>query len=195
MDKTIEVPQKKKGGWPLGKARSKKNTVVAAAAKPSNLIAKMKARPNWESPEFRGEGIDGNDRLHIDPDKVKQLHRDGVALQWVTRAVRGKEMPEETAKFLKGGWTPVSNDDFDGVLDGMFMPHGTDDVITVDDCMLVARPAEMNKRAQERQRVLATEPVESTEAVFRYGLSMPGGDHASVKNKLEKRFERISIPD
>src|SRR5882672_9069275 len=96
-DEAIIDAPKRRGGWPRGKPRQAKaaltpEDVVAAAdraAKPPSLMAKMKARPNWESDDFVGVGTDGVDRLNIPKDILLALHRDGVALQWVTRAVRG----------------------------------------------------------------------------------------------------------
>src|SRR5215467_7402264 len=126
------------------RVRMSKEDVAAAAdraEKGRSMIAKMKARPNWESEDFVGVGQDGIDRLHIPDDKVLALARDGVSLQWITRSIRGQDTPQEVSKMEKGGWTPVHQEDFDGMLDGLFMPKGKNDApICVDDCMLVARP-------------------------------------------------------
>jgi hypothetical protein len=175
---------------------------VAAAAdraevKPS-LMAKMKARPNWESDDYVGVGVDGVDRLRIPDEIVKSLHRDGVSLQWVTRSVRGQEMPQELSKMTRGGWTPVHQSDFEGLLDGMFMSKGLDDVITVEDCMLVARPAEIQakaKRAEKRDSML---PLQIAEEQIGHGIpNVTGSGHhtATRGNMIKKHLERVEIPE
>jgi hypothetical protein len=198
------VEPKRRGGWPRGKPRQAKvvptpETVkVAADRAMSPMLAKMKARPNWESDDFVGVGYEGADRLHIPPDVVKALYRDGIALQWVTRSVRGQETPQELSKMTKGGWTPVHQSDFDGRLDGMFMPKGVDDPITVEDCLLVARPAEIQAKARIAQRREAARPLQIAEEQLGHGIpNVTGSDHhtATRGNIIKKSMERIEIPD
>lgn len=198
---------KRKGGWPAGKPRGKKTPeaeavaaepVVARAAVPQRnpMMAKMKARPNWESDDYVGVGQDGVDRLRIPPEIVESLYRDGVALQWVTKSVRGQETPQELAKMTRGGWTPVSQSDFDGLLDGMFMSKGVDDVITVDDCMLVARPAEIQKKAKLAERREAGRPLQIAEEQLGHGIpGVTGSNHKSVQNSIKRTMERVEIPE
>ena len=203
---TIETDTKHKGGWPKGKPRGRRMTptpeAIAAAAdratvKPS-LMAKMKARPNWESDDFVGVGIDGVDRLRIPDDIIQSLHRDGVALQWVTRSVRGQETPQELSKMTRGGWTPVHQSDFDGLLDGMFMSKGLDDVITVEDCMLVARPAEIQAKARRAERRDSMLPLQIAEEQLGHGIpNVTGSNHptATRGNSIKKSMERVEIPE
>jgi hypothetical protein len=204
-----EQTPKRKGGWPAGKPRGKKTTESAAEpaetpvqimmreqkARPT-MLGKMKARPNWDSEDFVGVGMDGVDRLRIDPEVVQALARDGVALQWITKSVRGQEMPQETAKFIRGGWTPVHQSDFDGLLDGRFMPKGQDEPIVVDDCMLVARPMELQQKAQRAQYKDAGRPLQITEEQLGHGIpNVTGSNHKSVHNTIKKSMDRIEIPE
>jgi hypothetical protein len=59
-------PVKRRGGWPKGKPRAAKTVEEVKAAadraqtKPS-LMSKMKSRPNWESDDFVGVGLDAVD--------------------------------------------------------------------------------------------------------------------------------------
>lgn len=199
---------KKTGGWPKGRPRGKKiagpvaadpvEPVVARAAVPARnpMLSRMKARPNWESEDYVGVGQDGVDRLRIPPEIVESLYRDGVALQWVTKSVRGQETPQELAKMTRGGWTPVSQSDFDGLLDGMFMSKGIDDVITVDDCMLVARPAEIQKKARTAERREASRPLQIAEEQLGHGIpGVTGSNHKSVQNSIKRTMERVDIPE
>ena len=208
MTTETSTPAKRKGGWPAGKPRGKKDaapvaadtteSVVARAAVPARnpMLGKMKARPNWESDDYVGVGQDGVDRLRIPPEIVESLYRDGVALQWVTRSVRGQETPQELAKMTKGGWTPVSQSDFDGLLDGMFMSKGVDDVITVDDCMLVARPAEIQKKSKMAERREAGRPLQIAEEQLGHGIpGVTGSNHKSVNNSIKRTMERVEIPE
>ena len=195
-----------KAGWPKGKPRGRRQTpapeaIVAAAdraaVKPS-LMSRMKARPNWESDDFVGVGTDGVDRLNIPKDILLALHRDGVALQWVTRAVRGMETPQELSKMTRGGWTPVHQSDFGGLLDGMFMSKGVDDVITVEDCMLVARPAEIQAKARRAEERDARMPLQIAEEQLGHGIpNVTGSNHptATRGNQIKKSMERIEIPE
>lgn len=200
---TDTAAPKRRGGWPRGKPRAKavtREAVVAAAdrAMVHPLLAKMKARPNWESDDFVGVGTDGADRLRIPPEVVQALYRDGIALQWVTRSVRGMETPQELSKMTKGGWTPVHQSDFDGMLDGMFMSKGIDEPIAVEDCLLVARPAEIQTKARAAQRREAARPLQIAEEQLGHGIpNVTGSDHATALrgNQIKKSMERIEIPE
>lgn len=190
----------KRGGWPKGKPRLNPAVIKAKAdaAEPKNMLSKMKALPNWESDDYVGVGQDGVDRLRIPQEIVENLRRDGVALQWITRSVRGMETPQEVSKFTRGGWTPVHQSDFDGILDGMFMPKGHPDVIGVDDCMLVARPAEIDSKARMSSGREARRPMQVVEEQLGRGIpNVTGSDHptATRGNQIKKTFERIEFAE
>ena len=173
---------------------------AAQSTKPAKsdggVFSKMKARPNWDDNTADAVGDEGTDRLKIPRELIDKMARDGVALQWVTRSVRGQDAPQETAKFVKGGWTPVHQSDFDGIFDGMFMPKGVDDVIGVEDCMLVARPMEIQRKAKQRERHQAGEPLRIKQAELGAGLNMPGGNHPSAirQNRINITREGIEVP-
>lgn len=191
---------KKARGWPKGKPRVTKAKIMAMAdrAEPVSMLKKMKARPNWEGEDFVGAGIDGVDRLKIPDEIVDALRRDGMALQWITRSVRGMETPQEVSRMTRGGWTPVHQEDFDGLLDGLFMPKGHSDVIGVDDCMLVARPVEIDSKARSANFRQARRPLQVVEDQIGHGI--PGVTGSDVhryggKNTINKSFERIEFQD
>lgn len=195
---------RKRGGWPKGKKRLKTEplpkAVVEAAVERAvkrPMIAQMKAKPNWDDDTAWEVGEEGADRLRIPQEIVNSLARDGIALQWITRSVRGMEMPQEVSKMTKGGWTPVHQSDFSGLLDGMFMPKGTDDVIGVDDCMLVARPMHIHQQAKKREKAQANSPINIRAAELGAGINVPGGNHptAIAGNRINKTVERIEIPE
>jgi len=199
---------KRRGGWPKGKPRAKlePEAIVDAANRAEQRAAlpgdkrtmKMKARPNWEGDDYVGVGQDGSDRLKVPDDIVDALYRDGYALQWITRSVRGQETPQEVSKMTRGGWTPVHQSDFDGLLDGQFMPKGQDDVIVVDDCMLVARPVEIHVKSKMMERKEANRPLQITEDQLGRGIpGVTGSDHptATRGNLIKKHMERVEIPE
>lgn len=97
----------------------------------------------------------------------------------------------------RGGWTPVHGSDFDGVLDGLFTTKGSEGVIAVDDCMLVARPTQIQQKAKMQERRQALAPVSITEQQIGRGLPVAGGNHPSATrgNHITKdQWERIDIP-
>lgn len=211
MTDEIDTPApapKKRTGWPKGKPRPRKAApptpeVIKAVADRAEaraggkpMLAKMRSLPNWDDDTIVGIGEEGADRLRIDPEIVKRLANDGVALQWITRSVRGQDAPQELSKFTKGGWTPVHQSDFDGEFDGMFLPKGLDEVITVEDAMLVARPMAIHQKAKAREREMAREPVQIKESELGAGINVPGGNHPSAtrQNRINRTVERIEIP-
>jgi hypothetical protein len=155
---------------------------------------KMKARPNWEDPDFGFEP--GADVLSISQEKVDALARDGVALEWATSSVYGQEMKRELRQTYANGWTPVHLSDFDGILDdGKFAPKGADENIQVGACMLVARPSALHQKAKMQARRDANEQLLLPQQMAQQGIPVPGGNHRSVRNEINVYQERIDIPD
>jgi hypothetical protein len=196
------VEPAKRRGWPKGKSRAPQAKPAPEAVKAAADRAqrpKIKARPNWESDDFIGVGMDNVDRLRVRSDKLDAIHRDGYALQWCTRAVRGQETPQELAQMEKGGWTPVHQSDFDGLLDGDFMPKGHDEPIVVDDCILMVRPVEIHAKSKLMERREANGRVQTIEAQMKTtGISgVSGANHptATRGNMINKTVERIEIPE
>lgn len=170
---------------------------AADRAEKPNIWSKMKARPNWESEDFVGVGLEQASRIGIPEEVVLNLARDGVSLQWITRAIRGEATPQHVAQMEKGGWTPVHQQDFDGVLDGMFMPKGHNETpIVVDDCMLVARPLSLQAKAERAQRRDANLPLQIAEEQIGHGIpGVTGATGPGVRNTIKKSMERVEIPD
>src|SRR6267142_6935206 len=127
-------------------SRPRKNPVVERdvkhEAKPS---LKMRAKPNWET--IDPSASDSSDKLHVPP----HMFPPGMALQWVTESVLGQPFPQHRSGFEKKGWTPVHQEDFDGQLNGMFMPKGADGEIKMTGMVLMARPKEMNVKAKRQE--------------------------------------------
>ena len=166
-------------------------------AKPVEAVApksfKMKAKPNWET--FDATAQDTPDRLHIDPDKVPE----GFSLQWVTDSVYGQSMSQHRSGFERKGWTPVHQEDFDGVFDGMFMPKGAQGEIMNEGLVLMARPKEFSDKAALLEKRAAMSQVLIKEQALRGGdIPIPSDPRHSTAlnfNKIGKTYERLPIPE
>jgi len=163
---------------------------AAEAAKPKRPM--MKAKPNWEEydPEDQSQ-----DRLSIPP----ELFPEGFDFQWITDSVLGQAFPRIRADFERKGWTPVHQQDFDGILDGKFMPKGMDGPIEVDGLVLMARPLELSIRAKKMDHQRAREAVLIKQQQLTGG-DMPGvsldSRHPSAvnSNRINRTIEPITIP-
>ena len=156
---------------------------------------KMKAKPNWDEDDVGGMEDESPDRLGIDPAIVPE----GMSLQWVTDSVYGQGVPQHRARFEKRGWTPVHQEDFDGVLDGMFMPRGADGEIKVDGMVLMARPEEITRKAKLSERRKAQEIIRIKEQALRGGdinTSLDSQHPSALQtNRINRTMERLEIPE
>lgn len=156
---------------------------------------KMKAKPNWEEDDIEGMSDESPDRLRVDPEIIPE----GMSLQWVTDSVYGQAVPQHRAKFEKRGWTPIHQEDFDGAFDGLFMPKGAEGEIKVDGMVLMARPAEMTRKAKISERIKAQEVIRIKEQALRGGdinTSLDSQHPSALKtNRISRTMERIQIPE
>lgn len=154
----------------------------------------MKAKPNWEDIDPATLDVTTPDKLRIAPDLVP----DGMSLQWVTESVYGQPVPQHRAEFEKKGWTPVHQDDFDGIYDGMFMPKGAPGEIKMDGLVLMARPIELTRRAQRRDKQEAIDRVRLKEQAWLGGdvnTSLDSRDPSALKaNRISRSMERLEVP-
>lgn len=155
---------------------------------------KMKAKPNWDDDDISGLGEESPDRLGIAPELVPE----GMSLQWVTDSVYGQQVPQHRARFEKRGWTPVHQEDFDGAFDGMFMARGAPGEIKVDGMVLMARPAEMTRKATLDDRRKANDVIRIKESALRGGdinTSLDSQHPSALKtNRINRTMERVEIP-
>lgn len=180
-----ETPVKRGPGRPPGS----KNKPAESTVK-----YKMKAKPNWDEADIDGLEDESPDRLAVDPAIVPE----GMSLQWVTDSVYGQAVPQHRARFEKRGWTPVHQEDFDGVFDGLFMPKGADGEIKVDGMVLMARPEEMTRKAMLGDRRKARDVIRIKEQALRGGDINTSLDsqHPSAlsTNRINRTMERIHVP-
>lgn len=191
-------------GWPKGKPRGPRKVQAdhitgtnfespATNKPPSGGRWKMKAAHNWESMDGLSESPD---RFHIPKNILARIP--GMSFQWVTKEVYGQIQHQHMADFTKTGWTPVHQEDFDGIFDGMFMPRGAEGEINNGGLVLMARPQEITDRALEKDYRKAKEQIQIKERALRGG-DLPGvrdADHESAlrTNRIKKHREPIAIP-
>ena len=173
-----------------GPGRPRKNLVVEPKQPPKQL--KMKAKPNWEN--FEADSDDTPDRLRISPDMIPE----GMSAQWVTDSIYGQAVPQHRADFERKGWTPVHQEDFDGIYDGMFMPKGMQGEINVEGLVLMMRPKQITDKAKITDRRRAREQVAIKEQALRGGdlpISLDSTHPSALQsNRITKTVERISVP-
>ena len=187
------TPLKRKPGRPRKAPELSADALKSVVDKPERKQLKMKAKPNWET--FDASTDESPDRLRINPDRIPE----GMSAQWVTTSVYGQPLPQHRADFERKGWTPVHQEDFDGVFDGMFMPKGAPGEIVVEGMVLMMRPKEYTDKARNHEYRKAREQVFIKEQALRGG-DMPvslDARHASAlsTNRITKTVERIQIPE
>lgn len=174
------------------RGRPRKNTTIERDVKHEPKASlKMRAAPNWET--IDPSDSESPDRLHIPP----HMCPPGMALQWVTESVLGQPFPQHRSSFERKGWTPVHQDDFDGQLDGMFMPKGSGGEIKTTGLVLMARPKELNVRAKRLEERQAREQVQVKEQAWRageIGTSLDSQHSTAINsNRINKSVERLPI--
>lgn len=187
------IPLKRGRGRPRKNPETTTTSAPVANAAPSLTKHRMKAKPNWEDIDMSFTD-DSPDRLRIDPSLVPT----GMSLQWVTDSVYGQGVPQHRAEFEKRGWTPVHQEDFDRILDGMFMPRGAAGEIMVDGMVLMARPEELTRKAKMADRRKAQEVIRIKEQALRGGdlnTSLDSQHPSALQtNRITRSMERIEIP-
>lgn len=174
-------------------SRPRKDTTVEREPKhdPKPSL-KMRVSPNWENMESTES--DTPDRQRIPPHMVPP----GMAFLWVTDTVLGQDFGYHRSTFEKAGWTPVHQEDFDRILDGLFMKRGAEGEIRMAGQVLMARPSELNERAKRKERRAAMEQVHIKEQALRGGdmpISLDSKDPSAIGfNRINKSVERIDIP-
>lgn len=177
-----------------GPGRPRKNPIIEREERrePTSTSFKMRAKPNWEDLDVSSD--DTPDRLRIRAGIIPE----GLSAQWVTDSVYGQSMAQHRAEFERKGWTPVHQEDFDGSLDGLFMPKGNAGEIKVEGLVLMVRPKEMTARANLEDKRKAVEQVMIKEQAMRGGdipISLDSRHPSALSaNKITKSLEQFDIP-
>ncbi len=167
---------------------------VKGTVAPGKKRWKMKAAPEgWELDGMPAE--ESQDRFFIRRDDFPE----GMDLQWVTHSVMGMEMPQERRKFENRRWTPVYQEDFDGIFNGRWMPRDAPGEINVDGMVLMARPMEYSIVSRETELRRAREQVRIKEQAWRTGeaINASGATDPSARgyNRINRSYERLDVPE
>jgi len=129
----------------------------------------------------------GTDRLYIDPSMVP----DGWSWEWKRCKLHNMEQNEDSAYMLglqHNGWEPVLAENFPL----LFTKQGTTGPIVVDGLMLMERPLELTRQAQEEvQRETAMRGSNATQAIAKDGPAYGQQTNASKSFARADRFNHV----
>jgi hypothetical protein len=128
---------------------------------------------------------------HIDPDKLRQLERDGYRLQWVTTHVYGQEQKRNISIHERGGWLNVERGDE--------LAQWLEVEPTIDGLQLMIRPVDTDDEARQHERRKASAVVQTKREGLLSG-AIPGvtldSRHVSARrtSKINRSYKRLEIP-
>lgn len=127
------------------------------------------------------------DKFHIDASAIP----DGISYEWKRYTVYGQEDPSYSVMLREQGWDPVTSDRHpDLVSDGHKGP------IIRDGQILMERPIELTREAQEEDRAMAREVVNIKKQQM--GQTPAGTltrDAPGLQNKIRTTYEAIPIDE
>lgn len=113
--------------------------------------------------------------LDLPADIIDRIKRDyGRDLQWVTYEVLGKSEPAMRQDFEINGWEAVTQDMFDGMLDGMYMKRGEKGEITYGGMVLMERPYELTEEAKAEEHKARVAAMKAQENMIKGGVGIQG---------------------
>jgi len=182
----------------------RRTTKQAAALVDKNPTAAKAKRPDWgdtskffpdsgfeySAPEFHNE-------FHVDPELIKQLEADGLALQWTAHEIYGAPLTRQVGQAQQAGWVPVARGDLGGKLDYLAPEVGLGDAIVTGGQTLMCRPLAIHEKARAAERRAAMEPLAASKQMLIEGVGVPGGDHPTARggNRINVTRERIEVPE
>jgi len=164
-------------------------------SKDAQSPAEKPKKPHWAKkygtpkPDWSGQFASiEEDRLHIDPQLIKQLEAEGIALGWKVQSVFGQEQRQAKSVAQRNGWQYVEPGEIPGI-----------NVTEVDGLALMARPTSVHRKAKELEERQARARIKTME--YRHGIGdLPGvslaPDHPTARqfNHHRRSVERIEIP-
>lgn len=150
------------------------------------------ARRAAELRDNRPDIPEGNDKFAIPPNMVP----DGWSYEWKTHTVLGAKNPAYEVSVARAGWEAVPASRHPEL-----MPAGwTGATIEMDGMILMERPMEITREAQEREKLKARKQVLDKEAQV---TQAPAGDNSpfATDNKgnpiasgIKKSYEPMMVP-
>lgn len=142
--------------------------------------------------------------LDLPQDVVDKIRFDyGRDLQWVTYEVLGKGEAAMRQDFEINGWEAVTQDMFDGILDGMYMKRGEKGEICYGGMVLMERPYELTEEARAEESKARTAAMKAQENMIKGGAGIQGlapgfeaDHHTAVRGNVFNRSVRgeIDVP-
>lgn len=134
----------------------------------------------------KGGGV--SDRFYVDPASIPP----GVSYEWKRHKLLGASDPAYDVEMREQGWEPVDVERHPN-----FMPNGYVGSIIRDGMILMERPVELTREAQEEDRVNALSAVRAKEAQL---SGTPAGTLERVKPTVSKGYdmpmnEGMEIPE
>lgn len=166
------------------------------AKQPSGPKWDLTETPNWVSNDM--ESDEGIDRLHISRELRDRLPKE-LDFLWGTEAIFGQPQAQHQGSLQRKGWTPLHGNDLGGVLDGVFTPRGSKELIRHGGLVLMCRPTELSKKAKRLDNRKAMEQVAIKEQALRGGnldgITLdPKHPTALAQNKVNRSFEQVQVP-
>lgn len=136
--------------------------------------------------------------LDLPVEVIEKLRVDyGADLQWVTDSVLGKAEPAMRQDFEINAWEPVTQDMFDGALDGMYLRKGQPGEIQYNGLILMWRPYELTQEARAEEQSARVGQLRAQENMIKGGQAIQGlssgfeADHATALrgNKLTRSIQ------
>jgi hypothetical protein len=179
----------------MGRSYTKRSPFWNKETEPMNQQASASPRAAARSEPVR-EGIrqrkrkggGSSDRFHIDPSAIPA----GTSYEWKRHKLLGASDPAYDVENREQGWEPV-----DVSRHPNFMPDGHQGAIIRDGLILMERPMELTREAQEEDRVNALSAVRAKEAQL---SGAPAGTMERVKPTVNKGYdmpmdEGMEIPE
>lgn len=150
----------------------------------SDLRASVRSEPIRSRKRKGGQLAD---KFHIDASSIPE----GTSYEWKRHTVYGQEDPSYNVMLREQGWEPVSADRHpELVSDGYSGP------IIRDGQILMERPMELTREAQEEDRAMAREVVNvKKQQIGQAPSGTMTRDAPGLQNKVRTTYEAIAIDD
>lgn len=156
---------------------------------------RVPGRPRREAAELRSEirseGIRGKtrkrkggqvaDRFYVNPDSIPN----GMSYEWKTVTVYGKEDPSYNVFLREQGWDPVMADRHHELV-----AEGATGPIIRDGLMLMERPIELTREAQDEDRAAARDVIQTKKQQMG---EAPTGHFERQSPVINTRYEAMPI--
>lgn len=164
-------------------AKIRDNTAVREPIRESEEIREGVRADEGERVRRR-KGGQVHDKFYIPPELIP----DGLSVEWKRHTVVGKSDYHYDRELYDQGWRPVQHSMFDG----LFAPKGTEGPIIQDDMILMERPIELTREAQQEDIHRAQSALRAGE--FKLGET-PEGTAPRSRPSVRSTVEPMQVPE